>query len=121
MNTASPALPAFPALHELPRQNASQVKNKWGELVRQVRQSGSVAITHHASVEMVLLDAATYQQLTQELSAFNAREQTLLDELAARFDERLAVLQQPEAAGRVDALFGAKGRLAKRPRAGASF
>jgi len=49
----------WPPLDQLPRQNASQVKNRWGEVVRQVRQSGSVAITHHANVEMVLLDAAT--------------------------------------------------------------
>jgi prevent-host-death family protein len=112
---------ALPALHDLPRQNASQVKNKWGELVKQVRQNGSVAITHHASVEMVLLDAATYQQLTEDLQAFNAREEALLDELSARFDARLAVLQEPGAARRVDALFEAKGRLARRPKAGASF
>lgn len=112
---------ALPDLHDLPRQNASQVKNKWGDVVRQVRQSGSVAITSHAAVEMVLLDAATYQQLTQDVLALNAREQSVLDDLADRFDARLAVLQQPDAASKVGALFAAKGRLVKRPRAGASF
>jgi prevent-host-death family protein len=112
---------ALPALHDLPRQNASQVKNKWGDLVRQVRQSGSVAITHHAAVEMVLLDAATYEQLTQDLLAFNAREQSMLEELSARFDSRLAVLQQPDAAARLNALFEARGQLVRRPKAGASY
>ena len=111
----------LPALHDLPRQNASQVKNKWGEVVRQVRQSGSVAITNHAAVEMVLLDAATYQQLTEDLQTLGAREQTVLAELSARFDSRLAVLQQPEAAQQVVDLFAARGRLARRPKAGASF
>jgi prevent-host-death family protein len=111
----------LPALHDLPRQNASQVKNKWGEVVRQVRQSGSVAITNHAAVEMVLLDAATYQQLTEDLQTLGAREQTVLAELSARFDSRLAVLQQPEAAQQVGDLFAARGRLARRPKAGASF
>jgi prevent-host-death family protein len=111
----------LPALHDLPRQNASQVKNKWGEVVRQVRQSGSVAITNHAAVEMVLLDAATYQQLTEDLQTLGAREQTVLAELSARFDSRLAVLQQPEAAQQVGDLFAARGRLARRPKAGASL
>ena len=64
---------ALPSIEELPRQNASQVKNKWGEVVRQVRQNGSVAITNHSAVEMVLLDAATYQQLTDSLQALQAR------------------------------------------------
>jgi prevent-host-death family protein len=109
------------SLQDLPRQNASQVKNKWGEVVRQVRQAGSVAITHHSAVEMVLLDAATYEQLTQDLSALKAREQSMLDELADRFDARLAVLQQPGANRKVEALMNAKGKLARRPKAGASF
>ena len=112
---------ALPALDDLPRQNASQVKNKWGDVVRQVRQSGSVAITNHAAVEMVLLDAATYQQLTEDLLTLNAREQSVLEELSSRFDSRLAVLQQPEAAERVGALFEARGKLARRPKSGASF
>ena len=114
-------LTALPALDDLPRQNASQVKNKWGDVVRLVRQSGSVAITNHAAVEMVLLDAATYQQLTEDLQMLGAREQSVLEALSARFDSRLAVLQQPEASQRIGALFEARGKLARRPKAGASF
>jgi len=109
------------SIEDLPRQNASQVKNKWGEVVRQVRQNGSVAITNHSSVEMVLLDAATYQQLTESLAALQAREQSVLDELAERFDARLASLNQPDAAARVGALFESRGKLgARRPKAGAT-
>ena len=112
---------ALLSLEQLPRQNASQVKNKWGEVVRQVRQNGSVAITNHSAVEMVLLDAATYQQLTESLAALQAREQSVLDELGQRFDARLAVLQAPGAAANVQALFEARGKLGKRPKAGASY
>ena len=112
----------LPSLERLPRHNATHVKNKWGEVVRQVRQSGSVAITNHAAVEMVLLDAATYQQLSDDLQALRSREQNQLDELAQRFDERLAALQPPQAALQVDALFASKGKLGrKRPKAGATF
>ena len=109
------------SIENLPRQNASQVKNKWGEVARQVRQNGSVAITNHSVVEMVLLDAATYQQLTESLAALQAREQSVLDELAERFDARLASLHQPGAAARVGALFESRGKLgSKRPKAGAT-
>jgi prevent-host-death family protein len=114
-------LTALQKLEELPRQNASQVKNKWGDVVRQVHQSGSVAVTCHSTVEMVLVDAATYRKLVEEISIFNTREQTALDELAGRFNARLAVLQQPQAGRKVEALFAARGKLARRPKAGASF
>lgn len=109
------------SLADLPRQNASQVKNKWGDVVRQVHQMGSVAITSHSVVEMVLLDAATYQRLTEDLAAIKAREQSVLDELAGRFNTRLAVLQAPDAQQRVAALFESRGKLARRPKAGATF
>jgi PHD/YefM family antitoxin component YafN of YafNO toxin-antitoxin module len=111
----------LPGLDELPRQNASQVKNKWGEVVRLVQELGSVAITNHSAVEMVLLRAATYRQLVQEVLALNAREQSVLNELASRFNSRLSALQQADAGQRVRAVFAAKGKLTRRPRAGTSF
>lgn len=111
----------LPDLDELPRQNASQVKNKWGDLVRLVHESGSVAVTNHSTVEMVLLKAATYRQLVKEVLALNAREQSVLDELAARFNARLATLQEPDAGQKLQTLFAAKGKLTRRPKAGASF
>jgi hypothetical protein len=112
---------ALLSLHELPRQNASSVKNKWGEVVRQVQQLGSLAITNHATVEMVLLNAATYQQLTEDIQALKAREEAVLDDLTQRFNARLAVLQEPQASKKVHALLAAKGKLKTRPKAGASF
>lgn len=114
-------IPQLLSLDDLPRQNASQVKNKWGDVVRQVHQNGSLAITNHSAVEMVLLDAATYQQLTDNLDALKAREQSILDDLASRFNTRLAVLQQPGARQSVTALLESRGKLARPPKAGASF
>jgi prevent-host-death family protein len=114
----------LPALEELPRQNASHVKNRWGDVVRQVQESGSLAVTNHSTVEMVLLTAATYNQLVEDAQAVKAREQSVLDELGRRFDARLGVLQQPDAAQQVGKLFAAKGklhRLGRRPKAGDSF
>jgi prevent-host-death family protein len=111
----------LPSLDQLPRQTASDVKNRWREVVREVRESGSVAITNHSAVELVLVDAARYEQLTASAAALKAREESVLEQLAADFDSRLAVLQQPDAARNVAAVFAGKGRLAKRPKAGATY
>jgi prevent-host-death family protein len=114
-------LSELPSLEQLPRQNATQVKNKWGDVVRQVQQMGSVAVTSHATVEMVLVDAAAYQKLASEIAALNAREQSVLDALTNRFNTRLAALQQPGAGDKLNAVFAARGKLVRRPKAGASF
>ena len=106
---------------DLPSRPASHVKNRWGEVVRQVRESGSVAVTNHAAVEMVLIDTATYRRLVQETRAMQDKEQSVLDELDRAFEARLAALQAPDAAARVDRLFAARGKLKQRPKAGASF
>ncbi|MDR6890865.1 MULTISPECIES: prevent-host-death protein [Variovorax] len=111
----------LPSLNDLPRQNASHVKNRWGDVVRQVQQSGSLAVTNHSTVEMVLLTAATYNQLVEDAQALKAREQSVLDELGRRFDARLGALQQPDAAANVNSLFAAKGKLARPPKAGDTF
>lgn len=108
-------------LDSLPRHSASQVKNKWGEVVRQVNRSGVAAVTNHSTVEMVLMPAAEYERLRGELGALRAQRQGALDELTQRFDARLALLQQPDAAARVEALFESQGQVAPRPKAGASF
>lgn len=105
----------------MPRQAASHVKNKWAELTRQVRQSGSVAITNHSQVEMIVLDVDAYEKLTGEIRALKAREQAVLDELAGRFEKRLAVLQAPKSPAKVAGLLRRKGKLSRRPKAGEAF
>jgi prevent-host-death family protein len=110
-------------LDELPQQNATQVKNKWGDVVRQVQQEGSVAITNHATVELVMIAANTYRQMTAFMVELTERERKVkLDELERRFDERLAVLQQPDARDRLDAMFASRGKFKKqRPIAGETY
>jgi prevent-host-death family protein len=111
----------LPSLDQLPRQSASQVKNRWRDVVREVHEAGSVAITNHSAVEMVLVDAATYQQLTASAATLKAREQSVLDQLAAEFDDRLAVLQRRDAPAKVASVFASKGKLARKPKAGSTF
>jgi len=114
-------LAELPTLDQLPRQSASDVKNRWRDVVREVREAGSVAITNHSTVELVLVDAARYQQLTASAAALKVRERSVLDQLAADFDKRLAVLQEPDAAQKVASVFGSRGKLVKRPRAGNAY
>ncbi len=111
----------LPTLDRLPRQSASHVKNKWRDVVREVRTAGSIAITNHSAVELVLVDAATYEQLATSAAALKAREASVLDQLASQFDQRLAALDQHDAQDKVTAVFAGKGKLAKRPKAGAAF
>ena len=42
-------------------------------------------------------------------------------EVSAEWDKRLAVLNEPSAAGRVDAMMDAQARSKKRPKAGETF
>jgi len=111
----------LPKLEELPRQTASAVKNKWREVVREVQRAGSVAVTNHAAVELVLVNAEAYRQLAASVAAINEREASVLDQLSAQFKERLAGLRVPEAGDKVAAVFQRRGKLATRPKAGTSF
>lgn len=106
---------------QLPRANASQVKNKWGEVVRQVHQIGTLAITSHSAVEMVMLDVATYRALTESFMQLKAREQSVLDELTQRFNKRLEALSLSNASQNALALLDGRGALKRRPKAGESF
>jgi prevent-host-death family protein len=111
----------LPKLEDLPRQTASDVKNKWREVLREVREAGTVAITNHSSVEVVLMNAQAYRELAAGAAALKDREAAVLDQLSAQFDKRLASLQSPDAGDKAAAVFQRKGRLSRRPKAGSSF
>ena len=109
------------ALEDLPSQKSSHIKNKWGDVVRQVQAQGSLAITNHSTVEMVLLTAGTYQSLLDLVSRLQAREKSEIDQLSDQFKVRLANLEDPQARGRLNDLLASKGRAKKKPIAGESF
>lgn len=111
----------LPQLEDLPRQTATDVKNKWREVVREVREAGSVAITNHSSVEVVLVNAEAYRQLAASAAALKEREAAVLEQLSAQFNHRLASLQAPDAGDKAAAVFKRKGRLSTRPKAGTAF
>lgn len=109
------------ALENLPSEKSSQVKNKWGDVVRQVQEHGSLAITNHSTVELVLMTAGTYQSLLSLVARLQARERSELDELSGQFKARLATLQEPQSRDRLNRLLARKGKVKKPPIAGDSF
>jgi prevent-host-death family protein len=111
----------LPQIEELPRRNATQVKNQWSDLVREVRTRGSVAVTRHDKIEMVVIDAAKYREMAALVRGAAARQQEILAELSTEFDRRLAALKAPDARRRMAAAMESRGQLKVRPKAGDSF
>jgi hypothetical protein len=111
----------FLQIEELPRWTATRVKNKWGDLAREVRASGSVAVTHHDKIEMVVVEAGKYREMAALTETIKVRHQTALAELTAEFDHHLAQLKAPVAREQIEAAMASRGRVRPRPKAGASF
>lgn len=112
-----------PLLHieDLPRRNATQVKNKWGDVIRELRTRGSVAITSHENVEVVMVTPETYRMMMSLVAAAEERRGATLAELAAEFDQHLAGLQKADARERIDAMMESRGHVKPRPKAGPSY
>jgi prevent-host-death family protein len=111
----------FRQIEDLPNRPATEVKNRWGEVVREARASGGVAVTSHGKVELVVLDAGRYRELAALVEGAKERDKAALAELEADFDRRLAVLSAPDVRQRIDRVFAARGRVFPRPKAGTSY
>ncbi|MEE3623762.1 type II toxin-antitoxin system Phd/YefM family antitoxin [Nitrospirillum sp. BR 11752] len=109
------------SLEALPRRNATQVRSRWADIAREVQTSGSVAITTHDRVEMVLVSAEEYDRLATRAADALARQQAGLERLAAQFDAELATLREPGAGDRLDDMLASKGQGGARPKAGQSY
>jgi len=120
-NLRSDMATSFLRIEDLPRRNSTQVKNKWSDLVREVRASGSVAVTNHDRVEMVVVEADKYREMAALTQSIEQRQQAALIELSAEFDRQLADLNAPDAHERVEAAMESRGRVMPRPKAGESF
>lgn len=111
----------FMRIEELPCRTSSEVKNQWSALSRDVRARGSIAVTHHGRVEMVVVDAAIYREMAALVEDAKARDRVGLAELTAEFDRHLAKLQAPDTRERLDTAMELRGRVTPRPKAGSSF
>lgn len=111
----------IPGLKELPQRSATQVKNKWADVVREVRKRGGVAITQHNQVEMVVMDAETYRKISALAGEARARGEAGLAELSADFDRRLASFKTDGIRDRVENVMSARGRIKRPAKAGATY
>jgi PHD/YefM family antitoxin component YafN of YafNO toxin-antitoxin module len=109
------------SLEALPQKSATEVKNGWAKVVREVRSSGSVAVTQHDRVEMVVMDAETYHEITALATEQTERRRAALEALTQAFDQRLRSLDNAETPKKFAAVRAAKGRLKHPPKAGSTF
>ena len=99
------------------RHSATTVKNKWGDIARDARTSKGVAITNHGNVDYVVLTAAAYNAMAEEIADFSERKRKILEEFTARYDQRFEVFKTPEGEAALEAFL--KNSLAgKRPKVG---
>jgi len=105
----------------LPRREATEVKNKWGVVTRQVKAVGRIAITNRKEVELVVMSAEEYRRLMVKVGEAESQQQRTLAQLTARFEEKLSNLQNPGAPKRLDNFFATEGQAAAGPIAGADF
>jgi prevent-host-death family protein len=84
---------------------ATQAKNRFGEILQTVRDSGPVFIERHGQAQAVVLGIDAYNELTSNRE--RTREERELDHWTREFDALHSRMQTPEARQAVDALFSA--------------
>jgi hypothetical protein len=108
-------------IDELPRRPSTKVKNGWGELIQEVRESGTVAVTSYDKIEFVIMGADQYRRIAQIVESVESTRKAALAELTAEFDRQLAEMQNPSTRARIDAMMACDGRTPTRPKAGSSY
>jgi len=81
---------------DTPVRSASEVKNGWSGILREVVRHGEVIVTHHGRPQALVVDIETYADLIRRAQANDP-----LQLLAAEFDRRLAALDTPAGASRL--------------------
>ena len=93
------------ALENLPQTPASDVKKLgWRGVMRAIGRKGKVVVTNHSEPEAVILSVEEYGLILRALNDVDAQQESALDVLRRRFDERLAALRADDASDRLRAL-----------------
>lgn len=111
----------MPPLEQLPQRTAAKLKNEWVEIVREMAKFGSVAITDHGQVGMVVMDAEVYRKMYALMEQSGRCSEAALAKISAMFDQRLASFESEGIRDRVDDIMSARGRTRHRPKAGPTF
>jgi len=109
------------AIEDLPHTPASDVKKLgWRGVMKAIARRGKVVVTNHNEPEAVILSAEEYGTIMRALHEAESRNESALDALRHRFDERLASLQATDAGDRLRSLMQGPAKLGGRVKAGAS-
>lgn len=81
---------------DTPVRPASEVKNGWSGIVRELARHGEVIVTHHGRPQALVVDVDVYAEMVRRAQASDP-----LAALAAEFDRKLAVLNTPAGTGRL--------------------
>lgn len=118
----APAGQAGAQVKALSRVPASDVKRRgWRGVMQTLSVEGTLLVTNHDRPEAVILSADAYASLLDLAAQGESRIESDLATLRQRFDERLAVLQTPEAGERLRAIMRTPARLDGKVTAGERY
>ncbi len=101
------------------RKPASEIKTLgWRGVMRSMKTSGTILITHHNEPEAVIMPVAEYEAMMRIVHQAEAQSESVLDTLRQRFDERLASLQSADAGERLRTLMRAPAKLGGKVKTG---
>lgn len=109
-------------LSSLTRTPASEVKKHgWRGLMRTLQAEGRVLVTNHSEPEAVILSVRDYTAFVRLAQQQEGAAEAALQSLRQGFDERLAVLQAPDAGDRLRAVMGRPAKLGGKVKVGATY
>ena len=86
-----------------------------------LQSKGKLLITNHDEPEAVIVTVAEYDVLMQVVEQSEAQTHAALAGLRKSFDERLAVLQDRSAAGRLQSTIRGRAKLGGKVKAGSGY
>ncbi len=120
--TTSAKTVTFPPLAKLPRTPASDLKKVgWRGMMNALRAKGKLLVTNHDQPEAVIIPVEEYDVLVQIVERSEAHTESALAALRSSFDQRLAVLQDRSAAGRLQSTIRGRVRLGGKVKAGSGY
>ena len=120
--TTSAKTATFLPLAKLPRTPASDLKKLgWRGMMNTLRSKGKLLVTNHDEPEAVIIPVEEYHLLMQIVEQSEAQAESALAGLRKSFDERLAVLQDRSAAGRLRSAIRGRAKLDGKVKAGSGY
>ena len=120
--TTSAKTATFLPLAKLPRTPASDLKKLgWRGMMNTLRSKGKLLVTNHDEPEAVIIPVEEYHVLMQIVEQSEAQAESALAGLRKSFDERLAVLQDRSAAGRLQSAIRGRAKLDGKVKAGSGY